>query len=170
MEIPLTAGKSFDRVASIGHPRPSQDLESKNMSTPAKALTEKALLAMPASAYMNAAQLGFFRDLLRKQRQDLLDNATMTIDHLRDGEAEADPNDRATIEEENSIELRIRDRERKMLPRVEAALKRIEDGQYGFCEETGDPIGLRRLLARPTTVFSIEAQERHESRQRIQGK
>ena len=94
----------------------------------------------------------------------------MTIDHLRDGEAEADPNDRATIEEENSIELRIRDRERKMLPRVEAALKRIENGTFGFCEETGDPIGLPRLLARPTTVFSIEAQERHESRQRIQGK
>ncbi len=135
-----------------------------------KPLTEKALLAMPGSSYMNAAQLRFFRDLLNRQRQDLLDNATMTIDHLRDGEAEADPNDRATIEEENSIELRIRDRERKMLPRVDAALRRIDEGRFGFCEETGDPIGLRRLLARPTTVYSIEAQERHESRQRIQGK
>jgi DnaK suppressor protein len=140
------------------------------MPTTLKPLTEKALLAMPAKAYMNPEQLDFFRDLLRKQRQDLIDNASMTIDHLRDGEAEADPNDRATIEEENSIELRIRDRERKMLPRVEAALRRIDDGSYGFCEETGDPIGLRRLLARPTTVYSIEAQERHESRQRIQGK
>lgn len=139
-------------------------------NTSTKPLSEKALLAMPQSAYMNEAQLGFFRDLLRKQRQDLIDNASMTIDHLRDGEAEADPNDRATIEEENSIELRIRDRERKMLPRVEAALKRIDSGSFGFCEETGDPIGLKRLLARPTTVFSIEAQERHESRQRIQGK
>jgi DnaK suppressor protein len=119
---------------------------------------------------MNAAQLRFFRDLLSRQRQALIDNASMTIDHLRDGEAEADPNDRATIEEENSLELRIRDRERKMLPRVEAALKRIDDGRYGYCEETGDPIGLRRLLARPTTAYSIEAQERHESRQRIQGK
>jgi DnaK suppressor protein len=140
------------------------------MPTTAKPLSEKALLAMPASSYMNAAQLGFFRELLRKQRQDLLDNATMTIDHLRDGEAEADPNDRATIEEEHSLELRIRDRERKMLPRVDAALKRIDDGRYGYCEDTGEPIGLRRLLARPTTVYSIEAQERHESRQRIQGK
>jgi DnaK suppressor protein len=140
------------------------------MPTTLKPLTEKALLAMPAKAYMNPEQLAFFRDLLSKQRQDLIDNASMTIDHLRDGEAEADPNDRATIEEENSIELRIRDRERKMLPRVEAALRRIDDGSYGFCEETGDPIGLRRLLARPTTVYSIEAQERHESRQRIQGK
>ena len=139
-------------------------------NTTAKPLSEKALLAMPSSSYMNAVQLRFFRDLLSKQRQDLLDNATMTIDHLRDGEAEADPNDRATIEEENSLELRIRDRERKMLPRVEAALKRIDDGRYGFCEETGEPIGLPRLLARPTTVYSIEAQERHESRQRIQGK
>ena len=140
------------------------------MPNTAKPLSEKALLAMPASSYMNAAQLAFFRDLLRKQRQDLIDNASMTIDHLRDGEAEADPNDRATIEEENSIELRIRDRERKMLPRVEAALQRIDDGKYGFCEETGEPIGLPRLLARPTTIYSIEAQERHESRQRIQGK
>lgn len=140
------------------------------MPTTTKILSEKALLAMPGSSYMNAAQLSFFRDLLTKQRQDLLDNATMTIDHLRDGEAEADPNDRATIEEENSLELRIRDRERKMLPRVEAALKRIDDGRYGYCEDTGEPIGLRRLLARPTTVYSIEAQERHESRQRIQGK
>jgi len=141
-----------------------------NTPTLSKTLSEKALLAMPAKSYMNAAQLGFFRELLRRQRQDLIDNASMTIDHLRDGEAEADPNDRATIEEENSIELRIRDRERKMLPRVEAALKRIDNGSFGFCEETGDPIGLKRLLARPTTVFSIEAQERHESRQRIQGK
>jgi DnaK suppressor protein len=140
------------------------------MTTIEKTLSEKALLAMPAKAYMNAEQLAFFRELLLRQRQDLIDNASMTIDHLRDGEAEADPNDRATIEEENSIELRIRDRERKMLPRVDAALRRIENGQYGFCEETGEPIGLRRLLARPTTVFSIEAQERHESRQRIQGK
>jgi DnaK suppressor protein len=140
------------------------------MTDKSKPLTEKALLAMPGSSYMNAAQLRFFRDLLNRQRQDLLDNATMTIDHLRDGEAEADPNDRATIEEENSIELRIRDRERKMLPRVDAALRRIDEGRFGFCEETGDPIGLRRLLARPTTVYSIEAQERHESRQRIQGK
>lgn len=140
------------------------------MPTSHKPLTEKALLAMPSSSYMNAAQLAFFRELLNKQRQDLIDNASMTIDHLRDGEAEADPNDRATIEEENSIELRIRDRERKMLPRVEAALQRIDDGKYGFCEETGEPIGLPRLLARPTTIYSIEAQERHESRQRIQGK
>lgn len=140
------------------------------MPNTAKPISEKALLAMPGKSYMNAAQLRFFRDLLNRQRQDLLDNATMTIDHLRDGEAEADPNDRATIEEENSLELRIRDRERKMLPRVEAALKRIDDGSYGFCEETGEPIGLRRLLARPTTAYSIEAQERHESRQRIQGK
>ena len=140
------------------------------MPTSQKPLTEKALLAMPSSSYMNAAQLAFFRELLNKQRQDLIDNASMTIDHLRDGEAEADPNDRATIEEENSIELRIRDRERKMLPRVEAALARIDSGKYGFCEETGEPIGLPRLLARPTTIYSIEAQERHESRQRIQGK
>ena len=119
-----------------------------------KTLTEKALLAMPAKSYMNAAQLDFFRELLRKQRQDLIDNASMTIDHLRDGEAEADPNDRATIEEENSIELRIRDRERKMLPRVEAALKRIETGQFGYCEETGEPMS--RYFIPPHTPEDLE--------------
>ena len=151
------------------------------MPNTTKTLSEAALLAMPAASYMNAAQLRFFRDLLNKQRQDLLDNASMTIDHLRDGEAEADPNDRATIEEENSLELRIRDRERKMLPRVDAALKRSAalrksilkkafTGQLVPQDPTDEPIGLRRLLARPTTVYSIEAQERHESRQRIQGK
>lgn len=135
-----------------------------------KPLSDKALLAMPKNSYMNQAQLDYFRRLLLKQRQDLLDNASMTIDHLRDGESEADPNDRASLEEEHAIELRIRDRERKMLPRVEAALKRIDLGEYGFCQETGDPIGLPRLLARPTTAFSIEAQERHESRQKTQGR
>ena len=140
------------------------------MPTTHKILSEKALLAMPGSSYMNAAQLAFFRDLLSKQRQDLIDNASMTIDHLRDGEAEDEPNDRATTEEEHSVELRSRDRQRKMLTRGEAALARIDSGKYGFCEETGEPIGLPRLLARPTTIYSIEAQERHESRQRIQGK
>jgi len=132
-------------------------------------LSEQVLLTMPSSAYMNEAQLAFFRDRLQAQRQDLLNNASMTINHLHDGAAEADPNDRATIEEEHSIELRIRDRERKLLPQVDAALKRIEEGEYGYCKETGDPIGLRRLLARPTASLSIEAQERREARQRVLG-
>lgn len=132
-------------------------------------LSEQMLLSMPGSAYMNEAQLAFFRGRLQAQRQDLLNNASMTIDHLHDGAAEADPSDRATIEEEHSIELRIRDRERKLLPQIDAALKRIEDGEYGFCMESGEPIGLRRLLARPTASLSIEAQERREARQRLLG-
>lgn len=139
------------------------------MANTSSALSEQVLLTMPSSAYMNEIQLDFFRDRLLAQRRDLLSNASTTIDHLHDGAAEADPNDRATIEEEHSIELRIRDRERKLLPQVEAALKRIEEGEYGYCKETGDPIGLRRLLARPTASLSIEAQERREARQRALG-
>ena len=118
--------------------------------------------------YMNTRQLAHFRKILEDWKGELSQDIDRTVHTMQD-EATifADPNDRATIEEENSIELRIRDRERKMLPRVDAALRRIDEGRFGFCEETGDPIGLRRLLARPTTVYSIEAQERHERRERV---
>ena len=80
-----------------------------------------------------------------------------------------DPADRATIEEEHALELRTRDRERKLLKKVQAALKRIEDGEYGYCEETGDPIGVARLLARPTATLSLEAQQRRELKQKLYG-
>ena len=140
------------------------------MSATSKPLTEAALLKMPASAYMNAAQLAFFRERLETLRNEMLSNAADTGEHLKENENFADPNDRATVEEEHMLEQRVRDRERKLLKKINTALARIDSGEYGWCLETGDPIGLPRLLARPTAEYSIEAQERHESRQRIQGK
>jgi DnaK suppressor protein len=140
------------------------------MSTQTLSLDEKDLLEMPDSEYMNEAQLAFFRERLNALRRDLLENVSETVAHLQEGEglAEADPNDRATTEEEHAIELRIRDRERKLLTRIDAALARIDAGRYGYCDETGEPIGLRRLLARPTASLSVEAQERREFRQRTE--
>ncbi|MEQ1601847.1 MAG: RNA polymerase-binding protein DksA [Methylophilaceae bacterium] len=133
------------------------------------ALDEAALLAMPPQDYMNAQQLAFFRQRLQALRDDLLKNLANTGEHLRESEEMADPADRATQEEEHTIELRTRDRERKLLHKVESALNRIERKEYGYCKETGEPIGLRRLLARPTAGLTIEAQERHELRERQLG-
>jgi DnaK suppressor protein len=130
-------------------------------------LTEAELLAMPDADYMNAAQMAFFRIRLSQLREELLDNAAATSQNLRQNETPADPNDRATVEEEHILELRVRDRERKLLGKINAALRRIDAGDYGYCEETGEPIGLRRLLARPTATLCVEAQERHERLQSL---
>jgi DnaK suppressor protein len=134
-----------------------------------KPLTEEALLKMPESDYMNAAQLAFFKDRLLKMKQELLDNAGLTSEHLRENDMVPDPADRATIEEEHALELRTRDRERKLMKKIDESLLHIEDGSYGWCEETGDPIGLPRLLARPTATLSIEAQQRRELKQKMYG-
>jgi len=96
-------------------------------------------------------------------------NAGATTEHLRELSFAPDPADRATLEEEHALELRTRDRERKLLKKIDGALARIEDGSYGFCEETGEPIGLQRLIARPTATLSIEAQERREMKQKLYG-
>ncbi len=131
--------------------------------------TAAEILAMPADDYMNAAQLDFFRTLLRAQQRELLENAAATGAHLReDSDLASDPNDRATQEEEHALELRVRDRERKLLSKIASALTRIADGDYGWCEETGEPIGLPRLLARPTATLCLEAQERRERMQKLQ--
>lgn len=132
-----------------------------------KPLTEAALLKMPESDYMNAAQLAFFRTRLETLRDEMLANAADTGEHLKENENFADPNDRATVEEENMLEQRVRDRERKLLKKINKALARIESGEFGYCLETGDPIGLPRLLARPTAEYSIEAQERHEKMEKL---
>ncbi len=132
-------------------------------------LTEKELLAMPESDYMNDAQLAFFRDRLQQLEQEILSNADTTTENLRETQFVPDPADRATIEEEHALELRTRDRERKLLKKVQQSLKLIETGEYGYCEETGEPIGLKRLLARPTATLSLEAQERREMRQKLYG-
>jgi DnaK suppressor protein len=95
-------------------------------------------------------------------KQELLENASATSAHLQEQEATPDPADRATLEEEYALELRTRDRERKLLLKIDSTLKKIDDGSYGYCEDTGEPIGIARLLARPTASLSIEAQERRE--------
>ena len=89
--------------------------------------------------------------------------------NLRETTVAPDPTDRATIEEEHALELRTRDRERKLLKKVEAAIRRIDEGEYGYCEETGDPIGVARLMARPTATLSLEAQQRRELKQKMYG-
>jgi DnaK suppressor protein len=132
-------------------------------------LTEEQLIAQPARDYMNEGQLAFFRDRLRRQKEELLANVRDTSEHLRETEATSDVSDRATQEEEQALELRTRDRERKLLKKIEEALQRIEEGAYGYCAETGEPIGVRRLLARPTATLTIEAQERRERMQRMYG-
>ena len=131
--------------------------------------TEAELLRMPESEYMNERQLGFFRERLRTLEQEILSNAGETTEHLRETQFVPDPADRATIEEEHALELRTRDRERKLLKKVQQSIARIDGGDYGWCEETGEPIGLRRLLARPTATLSLEAQERREMRQKMFG-
>jgi DnaK suppressor protein len=133
-------------------------------------LTEPELLAMPEAEYMNDKQLEFFRTTLQKLKDDLLSNAGETTEHLReDTSIVPDPADRATIEEEHALELRTRDRERKLLKKISQSLSRIESGDYGFCDETGEPIGLGRLLARPTATLSLEAQQRRELKQKMFG-
>jgi DnaK suppressor protein len=132
------------------------------MTRSSKPLTEAALLKMTARDYMNAEQLEFFRNKLETMRDEMLGNARETGLHLKENENFADPNDRATVEEEHILEQRVRDRERKLLKKINSALARIESGEFGYCLETGEPIGVARLLARPTAEYSIEAQERHE--------
>ena len=133
-------------------------------------LTEEKLLKMPAKDYMNEAQLAFFRQRLVDMQNELLQNADDTTEHLRENEVVPDPADRATIEEEHALELRTRDRERKLMKKIGQAIARIDAGEdYGWCEETGEPIGLGRLLARPTATLSLEAQERREKVQKMYG-
>ena len=134
-----------------------------------KVLTEEELLKMPESDYMNEAQLEFFRNRLQQMERELLANAGETTEHLRETVIVPDPADRATIEEEHALELRTRDRERKLLKKIQQALRSIDSGDYGWCEETGDPIGVGRLLARPTATLSLEAQQRRELRQKMYG-
>lgn len=132
-------------------------------------LTEEELLAMPASDYMNVEQLEFFRNRLKELERIILANADATSDNLRETEFVSDPTDRATIEEQYGLELRTRDREQKLLKKVQQAITRIDSGQYGWCDETGEPIGIGRLLARPTANLTLDAQERRELKQKLNG-
>ena len=133
-------------------------------------LTEAEILAMPESEYMSDKQIEFFRVKLQSLKDDLLSNAGETTEHLReDTSIVPDPADRATIEEEHALELRTRDRERKLLKKISQSLARLDSGDYGFCDETGEPIGLGRLIARPTATLSLEAQQRRELKQKMFG-
>jgi DnaK suppressor protein len=117
--------------------------------------------------YMSKEQLDHFRLILSVWKQDLMQEVDRTVLHMKDEAANfPDPNDRATQESEFSLELRTRDRERKLIRKIDEALKRIEDGSYGFCLETGEPIGVKRLEARPVATLSVEAQERRERREK----
>ena len=131
--------------------------------------SEKDLLAQPADDYMSPAQLDFFKRKLLSLEAELRANAGETTEHLRETVLVPDPADRATIEEEHALELRTRDRERKLLKKIEQSIQRIDDGDYGYCDETGEAIGVGRLLARPTASLSLEAQERREIKQRMFG-
>jgi DnaK suppressor protein len=131
-------------------------------------LTEAQLLAMEEDDYMNEAQLAFFRARLVALRLVLQEKARETDDELRATAVTLpDLNDQASIEQEHALELRTRDRERKLMKKIEEALVRIDHGDYGWCEETGEPIGLPRLLARPTATLTVEAQQRRELRQKL---
>ncbi len=139
-------------------------------SKPAEELSDAEVLAMPDGEYMNDKQMAFFRRKLVQLKQDILNNAGETTEHLReDTVIVPDPADRATIEEEHALELRTRDRERKLLKKIEQSIARIDAGDYGYCDETGEPIGVGRLLARPTATLSLEAQQRRELKQKMFG-
>lgn len=118
--------------------------------------------------YMNEAQLDYFRRLLLEWKKSILDAAAGTLQQLQDGPLrEPDLNDRASSETDWGIELRTRDRQRKLIAKIDSALRRIEEGEYGYCEVTGEPIGLGRLSARPIATMTVEAQEAHERREKI---
>nr|WP_245703895.1 RNA polymerase-binding protein DksA [Oryzisolibacter propanilivorax] len=137
---------------------------------PAEELTDAEVLAMPDSEYMNEKQMAFFRHKLVLLKEEIHANADETTENLReDTVVVPDPADRATIEEEHALELRTRDRERKLLKKIEQSIARIDAGDYGYCDETGEPIGVGRLIARPTATLSLEAQQRRELKQKMFG-
>lgn len=154
------------RVAAKPDPKLANAWKTKS----GREMTEAEIFAMPDKEYMNEQQLDFFRGKLLKLKEDLLSNAGETTEHLReDTSIVPDPADRATIEEEHALELRTRDRERKLLKKITQSLTRLDSGDYGYCDETGEPIGLGRLIARPTATLSLEAQQRRELKQKMFG-
>ena len=147
-------------------PKLANNWKSKNVAD----LSDAEVIAMPDSEYMNDKQLAYFRLKLVGLKEDILANAGQTTENLReDTVVVPDPADRATIEEEHALELRTRDRERKLLKKIEQSIARIGSGDYGYCDETGEPIGVPRLLARPTATLSLEAQQRRELKQKMFG-
>ncbi|HET6600291.1 MAG TPA: RNA polymerase-binding protein DksA [Burkholderiaceae bacterium] len=184
--LPLPTSRFADRFApprpptrqmnKLEHDAPRQALKADPKLANAwktkagRELSEPEVLAMPDSEYMNDTQLEFFRARLQQLKDEMLSNADETTEHLReDTSIVPDPADRATIEEEHALELRTRDRERKLLKKISQSLVRLDSGDYGFCDETGEAIGLGRLIARPTATLSLEAQQRRELKQKMFG-
>lgn len=171
--VEAVATKSTSAAKAAPAPSPAKPAKatvlSMNGHKKYAGLTEAEVLAQPESEYMSKEQLAFFKEKLIELRAQILHNATDTGEHLRDTEVATDPSDRATQEEEYTLELRTRDRERKLLKKVDKVLRMVDDGSFGWCEETGEPIGLARLIARPTATLSIEAQERRERMQKLYG-
>ena len=189
-EPATTDMKKPPRPAAVTAPPPSPTPQPASGRTPAPTLNADvddnegiepgSLLAGPRDVkpyilkrgelYMNKEQLEHFRHILNNWKRDLMVEVDRTVSHMKDEAANfPDPNDRATQEEEFSLELRTRDRDRKLIRKIDEALKRIEDGSYGYCLETGEEIGVKRLEARPVATLSIEAQERRERRERQYG-
>lgn len=153
-------------VAAKKDPKLANNWKTKTAET----LTDEEVKAMPDAEYMNDKQMAFFRHRLSILKQDIHNSAGATTEHLReDTSVVPDPADRATIEEEHALELRTRDRERKLLKKIEQSIARIDSGDYGYCDETGEPIGVGRLIARPTASLSLEAQQRRELKQKMFG-
>jgi DnaK suppressor protein len=166
--MPMTAPAAPTIVPVI--PKKDAKLANNWKTKTADQLTDAEIIAMPDSEYMNDIQMAFFRLKLVQLKNEVLSNASETTEHLReDTVVVPDPADRATIEEEHALELRTRDRERKLLKKIEQSIQRIDAGDYGYCDETGEAIGVGRLLARPTASLSLEAQERREIKQRMFG-
>ena len=154
----------------VAPPKTDPKLADNWKTRAAEELTDAEVLAMPDSEYMNDKQMAFFRHKLVQLKQDMHNNAGETTEHLReDTVVVPDPADRATIEEEHALELRTRDRERKLLKKIEQSIARIDAGDYGYCDETGEAIGVGRLIARPTATLSLEAQQRRELKQKMFG-
>jgi RNA polymerase-binding protein DksA len=152
----------------------SSDVDDSDAPEPGSLLAGprnvKPYIVKRGEQYMSKEQLEHFRQILLNWKRDLMEEVDRTVSHMKDEAANfPDPNDRATQEEEFSIELRTRDRERKLIRKIDEALKRIEDGTYGYCLETGEEIGIKRLEARPVATLCLEAQERRERRERQYG-
>jgi DnaK suppressor protein len=151
-------------------PQIDEDADGDSASLLAGPRNVKPYIARRGEQYMNKEQLEHFARILQTWKRDLMVEVDRTVLHMKDEAANfPDPNDRATQEEEFSLELRTRDRERKLIRKIDEALKRIEDGSYGYCLETGEEIGIKRLEARPVATLSVEAQERRERREKQYG-
>jgi DnaK suppressor protein len=176
MEVSTAAKTHFTMSSPVFVPPPpvavKKDAKLANnwKTKTAATLTDPEAIAMPDAEYMGKLQLAFFKLKLEQLKKGILNSAGETTEHLReDTSVVPDPADRATIEEEHALELRTRDRERKLLKKIEQSIQRIDADDYGYCDETGEPIGVARLIARPTASLSLEAQQRRELKQKMFG-